>query len=67
MHRKLFDEAVSILGGRFGKRTLKMPYRRVWQLLSWGSLISLTIYVLHIVHVWWMGIVELLNYIIWGK
>lgn len=55
------------LNGRFGKRVLRQPYRRVWQIVMWSLFIYLfTIKIMFPIMEWWDGVVRFLNYVIWG-
>lgn len=55
------------IDGRFGKRVLKPSYRRVWQSLTYGAIIvAIFKFILFPILEWWQGIVDFLNYVIWG-
>ena len=52
--------------GRFGNRALKPKYRKPWQFLTYGILSYLLFLLLDRFFTWWGGIVDMLNYVIWG-
>lgn len=55
------------LNGRFGKRVLRQPYRRVWRVVMWSLFIYLfSTKVVFPILDWWQGIVDYMNYVIWG-
>lgn len=55
------------MNGRFGKRTLKKPYGRVWRFLTWGTFVwAVFIYVFVPFFTLWDRAVAFLNYVIWG-
>ena len=55
------------LNGRFSKRVLRQPYRRVWQVVMWSLFIYLfTTKIMFPIIEWWNGVVRFLNYVIWG-
>lgn len=54
------------IDGRFGNKVLKPKFRRPWQFLTYGILSYFSFILLCKVFNWWSGIVDMLNYIIWG-
>ena len=54
------------IDGRFGNRVLKPKYRKSWQFLTYGILSYLLFLLLDRFFTWWGGIVDMLNYVIWG-
>lgn len=55
------------LNGRFGKRVLRQPYKRIWQVVMWSLFIYLfTTKIMFPIVEWWTGVVHFLNYVIWG-
>ena len=55
------------LNGRFGRKVLKQPYRRVWRIVMWSAFIYLfTTQVMFRIIEWWQPIVDKMNYVIWG-
>ena len=63
----LYLTALKAVDGRFGRKVLKRPYRRVWRVLTYGSLfLLLWNFVIVPFFQWWDGVVRFLNYVIWG-
>lgn len=55
------------IDGRFGKKVLKDQYRSWWRLMTYGTLVILFIrFVMFPISEWWSGVVDFLNYVIWG-
>lgn len=55
------------IDGRFGRRVLKKQYRGYWRLMTYGTLAILFIrFVMFPFFQWWDGVVNFLNYVIWG-
>ena len=55
------------IDGRFGRRVLKEQYRGHWRLMNYGTLAILFIrFVMFPILEWWQGVVDFINYIIWG-
>lgn len=55
------------IDGRFGKKVLKDQYRSWWRLMTYGTLVILFIrFVMFPILNWWQGVVDFLNYVIWG-
>ena len=55
------------LDGRFGNKVLKEQYRGYWRLMNYGTLAILFIrFVMFPILEWWQGVVDFINYIIWG-
>lgn len=55
------------IDGRFGKKVLKDQYRSWWRLMTYGTLAILFIrFVMFPILNWWQGVVDFLNYVIWG-
>lgn len=58
---------MEFVDGRFGRKVLKRPYRRVWRVFTYGSLfLLLWNCVIVPLFRWWDGVVRFLNYVIWG-
>lgn len=67
---KIIDMATAVwnfLNGRFGRKTLRHPYR-VWWATFWFLLILWLFfrYIMCSIFKWWDGVVYQLNYVIWG-
>lgn len=54
------------IDGRFGNKVLKPKFRIPWQFLTYGILSYLSFILICKFFTWWSGIVDMLNYIIWG-
>lgn len=55
------------IDGRFGRRVLNEQYRGYWRLMTYGTLTILFIrFVMFPILEWWQGVVDFLNYVIWG-
>lgn len=60
-------KALEVMNGKFGKRVLKPRYITYWCMLTWGTATVVAIRVILVpILEWWSGIVDMLNYIIWG-
>lgn len=58
---------INFLNGKFGRYRLNQPYRKVWRVITWTTVIVLAwIYIICLFFVWWQGIVNYMNYVIWG-
>lgn len=57
---------IKVIDGRFGNKVLKPKFRIPWQFLTYGILSYFSFILLCKVFNWWSGIVDMLNYIIWG-
>ena len=58
---------INFLNGKFGSYRLNQPYRRVWRVITWTKVVVLAwIYVICPFFDWWQGIVNYMNYVIWG-
>ena len=58
---------INFLNGKFGRYRLNQPYRRVWRVITWTTVVVLAlIYVICPFFDWWQGIVNYMNYVIWG-
>ena len=58
---------INFLNGKFGRYLLNQPYRRVWRVITWTTVVVLAwIYVICPFFDWWQGIVNYMNYVIWG-
>lgn len=58
---------INFLNGKFGRYRLNQPYRRVWRVITWTTVVVLAwIYVICPFFDWWQGIVNRMNYVIWG-
>lgn len=55
------------LNGRFGKRVLRQPYKKIWQVVMWNLFIYLfSTKVVFPILEWWQGVVNYMNYVVWG-
>jgi hypothetical protein len=64
---KTIMKVLYAIDGRFGKKVLKPKYRKIWQCITYGTLSWLFIrYVMFPFFDWWDGVVDFLNYVIWG-
>ena len=64
---KIANNIVNGIDGRFGNRVLKPQYRRWWRLMTYGTLFILFVrFVMFPFFEWWDGVVDFLNYVIWG-
>ena len=60
-------KVLQAIDGRFGRRVLKEQYRGYWRLMTYGTLSILFIrFVMFPILKRWQGVVDFLNYIIWG-
>ncbi len=58
---------INFLNGKFGRYRLNQPYRKVWKIITWTTVSVLAwVYVICPFFSWWQGIVDFLNYVIWG-
>lgn len=58
---------INFLNGKFGHYRLNQPYRKVWRVITWTTVIVLAwIYIICPFFDWWQGIVNCMNYVIWG-
>ena len=58
---------INFLNGKFGRYRLNQPYRKVWRVITWTTVVVLAwIYVICPFFGWWQGIVNYMNYVIWG-
>lgn len=58
---------INFLNGKFGRYRLNQPYRKVWRVIAWTTVVVLAwIYVICPFFGWWQGIVNCMNYVIWG-
>lgn len=58
---------INFLNGKFGRYRLNQPYRKVWRVIAWTTVVVLAwIYVICPFFDWWQGIVNYMNYVIWG-
>lgn len=55
------------LNGRFGKKVLRQPYKRIWQIIAWSlfTYFFITKITFPIIE-WWQSIVSYMNCVIWG-
>lgn len=68
MKRNLFQKAFRVLNGHFGKKVLNQPYKSIWMIISWTCSVCLFCKcLLFPIVVWWSGVVDYLDYVIWGK
>ena len=55
------------LNGRFGKKVLCQPYKRIWQIVAWSLFVYFfTAKIMFPIMEWWQRIVYCMNYVIWG-
>lgn len=58
---------INFLNGKFGRYRLNQPYRKIWKVITWTTVSVLAwVYVICPFFSWWQGIVDFLNYVIWG-
>ena len=58
---------INFLNGKFGRYRLNQPYRKVWKIITWTTVsVFAWVYVICPLFSWWQGIVDFLNYVIWG-
>lgn len=63
----IWKRILHAIDGRFGKKVLKYQYRNWWRLMTYGTLVILFIRgVMFPILEWWSGVVDFLNYVIWG-
>lgn len=63
----IWKRILHAIDGRFGRRVLKEQYRGYWRLMTYGTLTILFIrFVMFPILEWWQGVVDFLNYVIWG-
>lgn len=54
------------LNGRFGKKVLRQPYKRIWQIVAWSLFVYFfTAKIMFPIIEWWQGIVNCMNHVIW--
>lgn len=64
---KIVMRILYAIDGRFGNKVLKPQYRSWWRLFTYGTLVILLFrFVLVPILNWWQGVVDFLNYVIWG-
>lgn len=64
---KIVMRILYAIDGRFGNKVLKPQYRSWWRLFTYGTLVILLFrFVLVPIINWWQGVVDFLNYVIWG-
>jgi len=64
---RVISKFVKILNGQFGRKTLKNPYRAIWKVFAWGLFAFIVLRCILVPAMeWWDGVVENLNYLIWG-
>lgn len=65
--KPIWKRVLYAIDGRFGNRVLKPKYRKWWRLFTYGTLVILFIrFVMFPILDWWSGVVDFLNYVIWG-
>lgn len=65
--KPLYKTILYAVDGRFGNRVLKPQYRRWWRAITYGTLAFLFFrFVMVPFFEWWDGVVDFLNYVIWG-
>ena len=58
---------INFLNGKFGRYLLNQPYRKVWRVITWTTVVVLAwIYVIYPFFDWWQGIVNYMNDVFWG-
>lgn len=58
---------INFLNGKFGRYRLNQPYRKVWRVITWTTVVVLAwIYIICPFFDWWQGIVNYMNYVVWG-
>jgi hypothetical protein len=58
---------INFLNGKFGRYRLNQPYRKVWRVITWTTVVVLAwIYAICPFFDWWQGIVNYMNYVVWG-
>lgn len=63
----IYKLILGVIDGRFGKKVLKDQYRNWWRLMTYGILVILFVrFVMFPILEWWSGVVDFLNYVIWG-
>lgn len=66
-NQEIMKKILYAIDGRFGRRVLKEQYRGYWRLMTYGTLTILFIrFVMFPILEWWQGVVDFLNYVIWG-
>lgn len=66
-NQEIIKKILYAIDGRFGRRVLKEQYRGYWRLMTYGTLTILFIrFVMFPILEWWSGVVDFLNYVIWG-
>lgn len=66
-NQEIMKKILYAIDGRFGKKVLKDQYRNWWRLMTYGTLVILFIrFVMFPILEWWSGVVDFLNYVIWG-
>ena len=66
-NQEIMKKILYAIDGRFGRRVLKEQYRGYWRLMTYGTLTILFIrFVMFPILEWWSGVVDFLNYVIWG-
>lgn len=60
-------QLLQVIDGRFGNRVLKQQYRKWWRLFTYGTIFTLFVrFIMFPFFEWWDGVVDFLNYVIWG-
>lgn len=55
------------LNGHFMGRVLRQPYKKIWQIIAWSLFTYFFITkIMFLIVEWWQGIVNCMNYVIWG-
>mgnify|MGYP007020962234 CR=1 FL=1 len=63
----IYKLILGAIDGRFGNKVLKDQYRSWWRLMTYGTLVILFMrFVMFPIIEWWSGVVDFLNYVIWG-
>ena len=61
------EKVLKAIDGRFGNKVLKPQYRVYWRIFTYGTLFILFFrFVMFPILEWWSGVVDFLNYVIWG-
>lgn len=64
--KKIMNKVADLYNGRFGKYWLKEKYARRWRWFWNAVLIGLFLWGFFLFLQWWSGVVDFLNYVIWG-
>lgn len=59
-------KVLAVMNGEFGSKVLKSKYKRIWKAITYGTLSLIVAYTFLQFVMWWSGVVEFLNFMIWG-